>query len=382
MLIKVKNRMPSKLTKNVFCNMFNLLFEIFGVIQKQKQNTVVSHTEKMPTNIAISLLFVLLICASVILVESASTNRPVIGILAQPVSDDRNPLSKKFTTPAEERNSYIAASYVKYVEGAGARVVPIPFDMPASQMLPLVRQLNGLLFPGGGANLNNTLYYQVQKNLLDLVLNKELNIPIWGTCLGMQAIVTAAAQDVNVLTHGWDSWNISLPLEYFPDAQTVREKSKLFSKQNMPSDDMFNNLQHAPITLNNHHDGFTMENWARNARLNKLFRITSTNRDRRGKTFVSTIEAYEYPIYAVQWHPEKPLYEWRPDEDIDHSYASILANQHMANFFVNECRKNGNSFVNENELNNRWLIYNYNALYSYSWEPDFEQIYYFQRWSA
>lgn len=41
-----------------------------------------------------------------------------LGILAQEVFD-----SKNFTAPPS--STYIAASYVKYIEGAGARVVPI-----------------------------------------------------------------------------------------------------------------------------------------------------------------------------------------------------------------------------------------------------------------
>ena len=106
------------------------------------------------------------------------------------------------------------------------------------------------------------------------------------------------------------------------------------------------------------------------------------NKDRRGSVFVSTAEMINYPVYIVQWHPEKVSYEWRPDEDINHSYSSLLANQHMANFFVNECRKNNNKFQSENDLFNKYLIYNFQPVYSYSYEPDFVQIYYFPKSSS
>lgn len=46
-------------------------------------------------------------------------NEPIIGVLSQEISFYLN------TKYPEEYNSYIAASYVKFVEGGGARVVPI-----------------------------------------------------------------------------------------------------------------------------------------------------------------------------------------------------------------------------------------------------------------
>ena len=29
---------------------------------------------------------------------------------------------------------------------------------------------------------------------------------------------------------------------------------------------------------------------------------------------MSSMESKQYPIFAVQWHPEKPLFEWNPNE--------------------------------------------------------------------
>jgi gamma-glutamyl hydrolase len=302
-----------------------------------------------------------------------NNNRPVIGILAQPVSDEEK---------NDDRHSYIAASYIKYIEGAGARVVPIPYDLPQEQLFSLFTQLNGLLFPGGGTDLNGTEYFHVQEYLLTLALKSGKYFPVWGTCLGMQAISMIVAQDLSVLTHGWDSWNISMPLDFYPNAQQVRSYSRLFGRQNMPSDEMFWSFQDEALTLNNHHDGVTTDNWFNNKNLATSFRVLSTNKDRKGSRFISTAEMINYPVYIVQWHPEKPVYEWREDEDINHSYASVLANQHMANFFVNECRNNTNTFKSNSDLLNKWLIYNYEPVYSYSYEPDFVQMYYFPKSSS
>jgi len=46
--------------------------------------------------------------------------------------------------------SFIPASYVKYLEMAGARVVPIYYDAPKEYYDNLLTKLNGVLFTGGG----------------------------------------------------------------------------------------------------------------------------------------------------------------------------------------------------------------------------------------
>lgn len=43
-----------------------------------------------------------------------------------------------------------------------------------------------------------------------------------------------------------------------------------------------------------------------------MFTPLSTNTDANGSVFVSTIEASELPIYAAQYHPERPQWEWGP----------------------------------------------------------------------
>lgn len=51
--------------------------------------------------------------------------------------------------------SYIAASYVKYLESAGARVVPVLWDADETQLRATFAGLSGLLFPGGGQDLGH-----------------------------------------------------------------------------------------------------------------------------------------------------------------------------------------------------------------------------------
>ena len=62
------------------------------------------------------------------------------------------------------------------------------------------------------------------------------------------------------------------------------------------------------------------------------------------------------PFYGVQFHPEKPAYEWTPIEGVPHEPEAIFFSQHFSNFFASEARKNSNHFANyEEELD--WTIY-------------------------
>lgn len=67
--------------------------------------------------------------------EDAPSQNPVIGV---------------FTQTYTSQSSYIAASYVKFLEMAGAQVVPIFSFSETSEVLSLLKKINGVLFPGGG----------------------------------------------------------------------------------------------------------------------------------------------------------------------------------------------------------------------------------------
>ena len=60
---------------------------------------------------------------------------------------------------------------------------------------------------------------------------------------------------------------------------------------------------------------------------------------------------------------------------IPHDAESVRVSQYFANYFVNECRKNKQKFV-DSEAERKSLIYNYDAKYTIEKE-NFEQMYFF-----
>jgi hypothetical protein len=74
-----------------------------------------------------------------------------------------------------------------------------------------------------------------------------------------------------------------------------------------------------------HHAGVNPETVRR--RVGGAVHMVSTNVDRMGQPFVSTLESKAYPFYGSQWHPEKNGFEWTVNEAIPHSSNAVAAMQ-------------------------------------------------------
>lgn len=83
-------------------------------------------------------MMTLIVCLAAVSEFMAHLNlRPIIGIMAQEMSQT----FEKLYSP--EYDSYIAASYVKFLESSGSRVVPLQIGKPRVYYETLMKQLNG-----------------------------------------------------------------------------------------------------------------------------------------------------------------------------------------------------------------------------------------------
>ena len=54
-----------------------------------------------------------------------------------------------------------------------------------------------------------------------------------------------------------------------------------------------------------------------------MYRPLTTNIDSEGRTFVSSMEAYDYPFYGTQFHPEVTIFNFYPNYGINHTMFAI-----------------------------------------------------------
>ena len=87
----------------------------------------------------------------------------------------------------EIEKDVIAASYIKWLESAGARSIPIHMDTSETELKEIFRNINGLLLPGGNNHLNDSTRYMW--NLAKEANENGDHFPVWGTCLGFQFMV-------------------------------------------------------------------------------------------------------------------------------------------------------------------------------------------------
>ncbi|XP_036686892.1 gamma-glutamyl hydrolase isoform X2 [Balaenoptera musculus] len=204
-----------------------------------------------------------------------TSKKPIIGILMQRCHSENMKILGKY---------YIAASYVKYLESAGARVVPIRLDLKDEEYEKLFKSINGILFPGGGVNLMKSGYAHVAKIFYKLAIQGFGNgdyFPTWGTCLGFEELTyLVSGESLLTLT---DTVGIKMPLNFTRGPL----QSRMF--QNFPAD-LLLSLAVEPLTANFHKWSLSVKNFTMNEKLKAFFNILTTNTD--GYTeFISTMEA-------------------------------------------------------------------------------------------
>ncbi|KOC65865.1 Gamma-glutamyl hydrolase [Habropoda laboriosa] len=272
------------------------------------------------------------------------------GILSQEISE--------YVKTHYDGDSYIAASYVKFIESAGGRVVPIWIGKDESYYEDILGKINGVLWPGGKSLFTTRNGYADAGYKIYNIAERMNRIgdyfPIFGICLGFELLTYVVAQRtphrINCSSQGQ-----SLPLEFTPDYR----ESRMF--KNIPLQ-IQNILQYERVTVNFHNFCVT-ENKLKKIGVSNKFRILSLNEDWNGLEFISSLEHITLPFYGTQFHPEKNPYEWIRGRNISHTENSIKVSRYFADFFLSEARKNHHSFPTTDKEAEA-LIYNYPVTYT------------------
>ena len=112
---------------------------------------------------------------------------------------------------------------------------------------------------------------------------------------------------------------------------------------------LFDALSRENLTENSHSSGVKPSAFVSNKKLSEMFTVLSTNVDKRGLSFVSTMESDVLPFTGTQWHPEKTQFEWGSigslgEKAIPHSSDAIAVSQYLANDFVARARRSSHRF--------------------------------------
>jgi len=292
--------------------------------------------------------------------------QPVIGILTQPTDDNQKIYG----------DQYVVASYVKWIESAGARVQFVYYDAPQEDLKTLLTtQLNGLLFAGGDADIVDGQFADTARYLLSLVMQINLKadyFPLWATCQGFQQISIYMANDSSVLIKR-PAENILMPLNFTEDATVSRVLSQA-------PDTVWAALTYENITINAHNYGVDPSSYVSNSFLYNNFSVLATNMDTTGHEFVSLVEGRSYPIYGSQFHPEKNAFEWDQAWNVDpnaHIDDAITTMQYFADVFVKEARKSQHNYTNGGLKSTGMLSMQSTPVYTGNLDPYWDQTYFF-----
>ena len=231
---------------------------------------------------------------------STANDRPIIGVLVQEIS-------QVFEMMYPGRyDAYIAASYVKWVESGGARVIPIWTGRDENYYKNLMLKINGVLLPGGNIDkYEKGGYAEAAEYIVNIA--EEFNsikdyFPIFGIGLGMDYMLFLA-NDGNDMTVDCNVESLSFSLVLGKKSAT---QSALY---NSSSDHIKKMMTTHPVSVLNAKKCYTKDYFEK-SKLVKQWIPFSYNYDQKGTMIITSVEHTIFPFYGTLFHSEKIPFEW------------------------------------------------------------------------
>lgn len=292
-----------------------------------------------------------------------------VGILTSPCND----LCKRAELPTA--TSFLAASYVKLVEAAGARVVPVRVDKPWSEIEAVLDTVDMLLLPGGSATIaHGSTYYEVIKQLVSKVRREaqqtdRQQLMVVGFCLGMEAVLSAMANDTSLVSPVAGMVDVSLPVHWQDHASTSQQGSRpsLIRQPYNAQEQWAKLMAELPIAYHSHKQAVMLSSFNKAqfvggdevevTAINYVNEqpVVPTRRpsdwsidavrvahsperptyNEEDTAFVTAARAVNLGIHLSMYHPEKVSYEWSSSykhlhpHDGELQYLAVMANSEM-----------------------------------------------------
>lgn len=278
--------------------------------------------------------------------KSFKAYSPIIAIISTPNPPNATNVTEK---------SFIWEGYMRWIEQAGARIIPIHPWYNQSYVDTILSKVNGVLFLGSNRKINiSNTYEKFGSYIIDkaIEMNKKKDyFPIFGICFGYELFLAHIANDNGIIGE-FDAMKIMVPSELAPNATN----SKLFSNFNKKD---FKNISKLPLTYQIHRRGITPEDFDKFESAKQFFTVTSYAYDKNGKKYINSIEAREFPIYGIQYHPEVSPFARTDGFGFNHTIEAIRISQLHALLFLSEAEKNLHKERDKKVLDNLGMISSY-----------------------
>ena len=252
-------------------------------------------------------------------------------------------------------------------------MAPLPFDLPAAKFDAMLNSLNGALITGGETKIthDHSPYMNAARKLYEH--SKALHaksgergrcgVRVWA-CRSSPSSAPTIRRCSNRLPIKARTSSCHCSSRPPPPPPVCCARNACDPAEALQT------LTTANVTVNLHHDGVLPSSFAPNTTLGNSFTVLSTNVDRVGKPFASTIEAKGgAPIWGVQWHPERPQFDYR-GRAYNRSEGAIEAMFSLSARLVREARKSPRRFPDA-ASEAKSLIYNYRPVGDTSYEAYF-----------
>ncbi len=167
--------------------------------------------------------------------------------------------------------------------------------------------------------------------------DRGVHFPVFGICLGFEAMVAVAADDLEIVEKCEKCLGYNANVE-FKDTTNSRFLSAL-------PEELRNFLRDQKCTRNYHSYKVDPEKFAQNPRLTAVYRVVGLSpASDESFNFVSIIEGRRYPFYGVQFHPELGARTYFSLDAVGFPDLNKTARvaQAMMNFIREEASKNEN----------------------------------------
>ena len=305
--------------------------------------------------------------------SSYNLSSPVIGVLSIPVTELINQKSHS------NIRSYIDSNYIKWLQSEGAKVVIIHFDWSLEKIYSVLEQVNGVLLTGGSVKLRydrDFYYYLKSFNFIYQYAISKHDFPIWTTCLAFEIILLLQKYNYQTIYHSNinSRYNSNTDLRDYVPTLATSVPFHLVSK-NIIKNDFFKFFNLNYINYLNNPCCFMDHTWGIEyneemvALLEPNITIISTNIAENKKQYISTFKFKKYPIYGVQWHPEKVLFDWENPAILHDTFSKYISRM-CAKIFIDACHLNSHSLHDQSLLVGDDKLYSRDVIMKHIGMPD------------